>query len=156
MRRRTAVIRQANPDSKYGDLLIGSFIGIIMMEGKKTLAQRIVYNALDILKKKASDEDAVKLFAKAIENIRPRMQVKSRRVGGSTYQIPMEVPPLKGNTIALRWVRDLARGKKGKPMEIKIADELFSAVKGEGPAIKKRDEAHKMAEANQAFAHLKW
>jgi len=156
MRRRTAQIRQAQPDPKYNDQMIGKFIGIIMYEGKKTLAERIVYNALDILKKKAADEDVVKLFAKAIENIRPRMQVKSRRVGGSTYQIPMEVPPLKGNTIALRWIRDLAHAKKGKPMEIKIADELFAAFKGEGQAIKKRDETHKMAEANQAFAHLKW
>lgn len=156
MRRRTAVIRQAVPDPKFNDLLIGSFIGILMMEGKKTLAQRIVYNALDILKKKTTEEDVVKTFAKAIENVRPRTQVKSRRVGGSTYQIPMEVPPLKGNTIALRWIRDLARGKKGKPMEIKIADELFSAFKNEGPAVKKRDETHKMAEANQAFAHLRW
>ena len=156
MRRRTAEIRQILPDSKYNDHLIGSFIGIIMIEGKKTLAERIVYNALDILKKKTADEDAVKIFAKAIENIRPRMQVKSRRVGGSTFQIPMEVMPLKGNTIALRWIRDLARGKKGKPMEVKIADELFSAFKGEGSAVKKRDETHKMAEANQAFAHLRW
>lgn len=156
MRRRTADIREARPDSKYNDLLIGSFIGILMIEGKKTLAERIVYNALDILKKKTADEDVVKTFAKAIENVRPRLQVKSRRVGGSTYQIPMEVPPLKGNTIALRWIRDLARGKKGKPMEVKIADELFSAFKNEGPAVKKRDETHKMAEANQAFAHLRW
>jgi small subunit ribosomal protein S7 len=156
MRRRTAQTRQALPDPKYNDQMIGRFIGIIMYEGKKTLAERIVYNALDILKKKSADEDVVKVFTKAIENIRPRVQVKSRRVGGSTYQIPMEVPPLKGNTIALRWIRDLSHAKKGKPMEIKIADELFAAYKGEGQAIKKRDEAHKMAEANQAFAHLRW
>ena len=131
-------------------------IGILMIEGKKTLAERVVYGALDILKKKAADEDIVKVFAKAIENVRPRLQVKSRRVGGSTYQIPMEVPPLKGNTIALRWIRDLARGKKGKPMEIKLADEMLEAYKGEGSAIKKRDDTHKMAEANKAFAHYRW
>jgi len=156
MRRRRAVIRATPTDAKYSDQLIGSFIGIIMMDGKKTLAERIVYGALDILKKKTGEEDVVKTFAKAIDNVRPRQMVKSRRVGGSTYQIPMEVPPLKGNTISLRWIRDFARSKKGKPMEIKLADELFAAFKNEGPAVKKRDETHKMAEANQAFAHLRW
>jgi len=156
MRRRRAEKRQAQIDPKYKSQLVASFIGMTMTEGKKTLAERIVYGALDILKKKTNEEDVLKAFGKAIENVRPKLQVKSRRVGGSTYQIPMEVPPLKGNSIALRWLRDLARAKKGKPMGIKLAEELFAAYKGEGPAVKKRDETHKMAEANKAFAHLRW
>ncbi|MDP8265501.1 MAG: 30S ribosomal protein S7 [Candidatus Aceula meridiana] len=156
MRRHRAEKRSAQIDPKYKSQLVAGFIGMMMLEGKKTLAERIVYRALDILKKKTNEEDVLKAFGKSVENVRPKLQVKSRRVGGSTYQIPMEVSPLKGNSIALRWMRDLARKKKGKPMEIKLAEELFAAFKGEGPAVKKRDETHKMAEANKAFAHLKW
>ncbi len=156
MRRHQAEKRQVRLDSKYQNPLVATFIGMTMTEGKKSLAERIVYRSLESLKKKTNEEDAIKAFMKAIENVRPKLQVKSRRVGGSTYQIPMEVPPLKGNAIALRWLRDFARAKKGKPMEIKLADELFSAYKGEGPAVKKRDETHKMAEANKAFSHLRW
>jgi len=156
MRRRRADKRQAQPDPKFNSFLVASLVGIMIQEGKKTLAQRIVYNALDILKKKSGEEDVVKVFQKAIENIRPRVQLKSRRVGGATYQIPIEVPPHLGDGIALRWIRGFALAKKGKPMEIRLADELFSAFKGEGPAVKKRDETHKMADANRAFAHLRW
>ncbi len=156
MRRHQADKRQVRLDSKYKSALVATFIGMTMKEGKKSVAERIIYGALDSLKKKSNEEDALKAFTKAIENVRPKLQVKSRRVGGSTYQIPMEVPPLKGNAIALRWLRDFARAKKGKPMEIKLADELFLAYKGEGPVVKKRDETHKMAEANKAFSHLRW
>ena len=156
MRRRRAEKRQVQPDPKYKSQLVASFIGMMILDGKKTLAERIVYGALDILGKKTNEEDILKAFGKAVENVRPRLQVKSRRVGGSTYQIPMEVTPLKGNSIALRWMRDFARKKKGKPMQVKLADELIAAFKGEGPAVKRRDETHKMAEANKAFAHLRW
>lgn len=156
MRRRKAEKRQVFVDPKYKSQLVASFIGMMMLKGKKTLSEKIVYGSLDILKKKSNEDDVMKAFNRAIENVRPRLQVKSRRVGGSTYQIPMEVPPVKGNSIALRWLRDFARKKKGKPMEVKLGDELFAAYKGEGPAVKKRDETHKMAEANKAFAHLRW
>ena len=98
----------------------------------------------------------MKVFIKAIDNVRPKLEVKSRRVGGATYQVPLEVPVARGNSLAMRWIRDFARKKKGKPMSVKLADELIAAAKGEGQAIKKRDDTHKMAEANKAFAHLRW
>ena len=127
-----------------------------MVEGKKSVAENIVYGALDILQQKSQDPNVMKVFEKAIENIRPRLELKSRRVGGATYQVPIEVPVTRGNSIAIRWIRDFARSKKGRPMTVKLADELLAAYKGEGAAIKKRDDTHKMAEANKAFAHLRW
>ncbi len=156
MRRRTADKRETVPDPKFNNTLVAKFINIVMIKGKKSVAEDIVYGAFDILKQKTSEEDALKAFNKALENVRPRLEVRPRRVGGATYQIPIEVPAARGNSIAIRWIRDFARNKKGKPMMIKLADELFSAYKAEGPAIKKRDETHKMAEANRAFAHLRW
>ena len=128
----------------------------MMIDGKKTIAENIVYNALDILKEKTQEETSVKALNKAVDNVRPRLEVKSRRVGGATYQVPTDVTPARGTSLAMRWIRDYARNKKGKPMEIKLAEELVSAYKSEGPAIKKRDEVHKMAEANRAFSHLRW
>ena len=127
-----------------------------MVDGKKTVAENIIYNALDILKEKTQEESSVKALNKAVDNVRPRLEVKSRRVGGATYQVPTDVTPARGMSLAMRWIRDYARNKKGKPMEIKLAEELVSAYKSEGPAIKKRDETHKMAEANRAFSHLRW
>ena len=156
MRRRRADKREVVPDPKYGSPLIGRFINIVMQRGKKSTAETIVYGALDILKQKTQEESAVKIFNKAIDNVRPRLELKPRRVGGATYQIPIEVSTPRGNSLALRWVRDFARKKKGKQMVNKLADELLAAFKNEGPAIKKRDETHKMAEANKAFAHLRW
>ena len=157
MRRRRAEKRRVIADPKYNNDLVARFVSIVMVAGKKTIAERIVYGALDILKGKTTGEDSVvKAFNKAIDNVRPRLEVKSRRVGGATYQVPTDVLPLRGTSLAMRWVRDFARNKKGKPMEVKLAEELLSAYKGEGPAIKKRDEVHKMAEANRAFSHLRW
>jgi len=156
VRRRRADKREVVPDPKYGSPLIGRFINIVMQRGKKSTAETIVYGALDILKQKTQEESAVKIFNKAIDNVRPRLELKPRRVGGATYQIPIEVSTPRGNSLALRWVRDFARKKKGKQMVNKLADELLAAFKNEGPAIKKRDETHKMAEANKAFAHLRW
>ena len=156
MRRRRAEKRKVIGDPKYNIDLITRFVSIIMTEGKKTIAERIVYSALDILKEKTQEESPVKALNKAIDNVRPRLEVKSRRVGGATYQVPIEVLPLRGMSLAMRWIRDFARNKKGKPMEIKLAEELVAAYKSEGPAIKKRDETHKMAEANRAFSHLRW
>ena len=156
MRRRRADKREILPDPKYSNLLVSKFVNIVMTQGKKSVAERIVYGAFNILRQKLSEEDPLKIFNKAIENVRPRVEIKPRRVGGATYQIPIEVLPLRGNSIALRWIRDFARAKKGKPMPVKLADEILSAYKGEGPAVKKRDETHKMADANKAFAHLRW
>ncbi len=127
-----------------------------MKEGKKSLAERIVYGAFEIAKQKLSEPDALKILHKAIDNVRPRLEVKPRRVGGATYQIPIEVKQDRGTSIALRWVRDFAISHKGKPMTERLADELISAYKEEGAAIKKKEDTHKMAEANKAFAHFRW
>ena len=156
MRRRSAEKRKTAPDPKFNSELVSRFVSMIMVEGKKTTAERIVYKALEILQQKTSDESAAKALTRAIENVRPRLEVKSRRVGGATYQVPTDVVPARGVSLAMRWIRDYARNKKGKAMEIKLADELVAAYKSEGSAIKKRDEVHKMAEANRAFSHLRW
>lgn len=156
MRRRRAEKRTIAADPKYHSQLIAKFINSLMVRGKKTVAESIVYGAIDILKERTQEESGLKVFSKAIENVRPRLELKSRRVGGSTYQVPVEVSPDRANSLAIRWIRDFSRKKKGKSMEIKLAEELLSAYKSEGSAIKKRDETHKMAEANKAFAHLRW
>ncbi len=156
MRRRRADKREVTPDPKFNSDLVSRFVAIVMVEGKKTTAERIVYSALEILKEKTAEENASKALTKAIDNARPRLEVKGRRVGGATYQVPTDVVPARGMSLAMRWIRDFARNKKGKPMEVKLAEELIAAYKSEGPAIKKRDETHKMAEANRAFSHLRW
>jgi small subunit ribosomal protein S7 len=156
MRRRKAQERIINPEPKYNNKTIAKFINIVMEQGKKNLSEKIVYGALEIMKNKLNDPDALRLFHKAIDNVRPRLEVKPRRVGGATYQVPIEVRQDRGTSIALRWVRDFARVKKGKSMLEKLADELIAAYKGEGSAIKKRDDMHKMAESNKAYAHFRW
>ena len=156
MRRRRAEKRKIVGDPKYNSDLVSRFISILMVDGKRTVAENIIYNALDILKEKTQEESSVKALNKAVDNVRPRLEVKSRRVGGATYQVPTDVTPARGMSLAMRWIRDYARNKKGKPMDIKLAEELVAAYKSEGPAIKKRDETHKMAEANRAFSHLRW
>ena len=156
MRRRKAELRSVKSDPKFNSPVVAKFINTLMIKGGKTISEKILYGALDILKQKTQEEDVLKVFNKAIENVRPRLEVRPRRVGGATYQIPLEVEINRGNSLAMRWLRDFARNKKGKSMVVKLADELLSAYKGEGPAIKKRDETHKMADANKAFAHLRW
>jgi len=156
MRRRRAEKRESLADPKYNSRLVAKFINNIMVKGKKTTAESIVYGAFDILGKKIPEDNILKLFTKSIENVRPRVQVKSRRLGGSTYQVPVEVQGGRGNSLAMRWIRDIARKKKGRAMKQKLADELVAAYKGEGAAVKKRDDTHKMAESNKAFAHLRW
>ncbi|OGX05995.1 MAG: 30S ribosomal protein S7, partial [Omnitrophica WOR_2 bacterium GWA2_47_8] len=133
MRRRKAEKRETIPDAKYSSPLIAKFISMLMVEGKRTVAEKIVYEALEILKQKLPDDQPLKAFNKAIDNVRPRLELKPRRVGGATYQIPVEVNVPRGNSLALRWIRDFARNKKGKAMITKLADELVSAYKGEGP-----------------------
>ena len=156
MRRRQAVKRQITADPKYNSKIVAKLINIIMVKGKKSVAENIVYGAFDILKQKSGEEDPIKVFNKALENIRPRLEVKPRRVGGATYQVPIEVNQERGVSLALRWIKDFSRGKKGKPMGERLADEILAGYKGEGAAIKKRDDTHKMAEANKAFAHFRW
>lgn len=156
MRRRQAVKRQILADPKYNSKIVAKFINIIMIKGKKSLAENIVYGAFDIIKQKSGEDDPLKVFNKALENIRPRLEVKPRRVGGATYQVPIEVNQERGVSLALRWLKDFSRGKKGKPMMDRLADEILAGYKGEGAAIKKRDDTHKMAEANKAFAHFRW
>ncbi|MDP2943803.1 MAG: 30S ribosomal protein S7 [Candidatus Omnitrophota bacterium] len=156
MRRRRVPKKDLLADPKFKSKVIAKFINMVMLKGKKSTAEHIVYGAFDILKEKIGESDILKIFHKAIDNVRPRLEVKPRRVGGATYQIPIEVKAERGTSIALRWIRDFAKTKKGKPMQEKLAEELIAAYKGEGSAIKKRDDTHKMAEANKAFAHFRW
>ncbi|MFQ5952789.1 MAG: 30S ribosomal protein S7 [Candidatus Omnitrophota bacterium] len=156
MRRRRAEKRTAKADPKYNSKLIGKFVNMIMERGKKSRAESIVYGALDVLKEKVKDKEPLEVFNQAVENARPLMEVKSTRFGGATYQVPIEVKPERGQFMAMRWIRDFARAQKGKPMKEKLAGELLNAYKREGASMKKREDTHKMAEANKAFAHYKW
>ena len=156
MRRRKAQEKQILADPIYNSKIVGKFVNMVMLEGKKAVAERIVYGAFEIVKKQTNEQDVIKVFHKALDNARPRLEVKPRRVGGATYQVPIEVRQERGTSIALRWIRDFAKKKKGKPMEQKLADEIIAAYKGEGASIKKRDDTHKMAESNKAFAHFRW
>jgi len=155
MRRRRAEKREIVPDPKYKNITVSKFINIVMTRGKKSVAENIVYRCFDILAEKTG-KPALEVFQKAMDNARPQLEVKPRRIGGATYQVPIDVKTERGISIGMRWVRNFARAKKGKPMEIRLADELLDAYKGEGAAIKKRDDTHKMAEANKAFAHYRW
>lgn len=156
MRRRRAQVKEVLPDPKFNSKVVAKFINMVMFKGKKSIAEKIVYGAFERIKQQLNEPDALKVFHKAIDNARPRLEVKPRRVGGATYQVPVEVKQQRGTSIALRWMRDFARTKKGKPMEEKLAEEIITAYKGEGSSIKKRDDTHKMAEANKAFAHFRW
>lgn len=156
MRRRRVPERRILADPKLNSKAVAKFINMVMLEGKKSIAEKIVYDAFEIAKKHLNETDALKIFHKAIDNARPRLEVKPRRVGGATYQVPVEVRQERGTSIALRWIRDFAQAKKGKSMKEKLADEIVAAYRGEGSAIKKRDDTHKMAESNKAFAHFRW
>ena len=155
MRRRRAPKRKILPDPRYKNLLVSKFMNIVMLKGKKSTAESIIYGAFDILKDRTK-KDALEVFKQAIENARPLLETKSRRVGGATYQVPIEVKPDRGQTLALRWIRDCCRGKRGKPMREKLADELLDCYNKTGTIIKKREDTHKMAEANRAFSHYRW
>jgi len=155
MRRRRAELRKRVVDAKYKSGLLAHFMSMVMRDGKKSLAERIVYGCMDIVKETTS-QDPMKVFQKAIDNVRPAVELKSRRVGGATYQVPVEVNQRRGNTVAIRWIRDFAKARKGKPMKERLASEILEAFKGEGSAIKKRQDTYKMAEANKAFAHYRW
>ena len=155
MRRRRAPKREVKVDPQYNSEVIGRFINITMRDGKKSTAQRLIYDAFGVVEDRLK-QDPLKVFFAALDNARPRLEVRPRRIGGATYQVPMEVPKDRGITIALRWIRDFARNKKAKPMKVKLAEEIIAAFKNEGAAIKKKEDTHKMAEANRAFAHFKW
>ncbi len=144
-----------DPDYKYGSILVSRFIGRINFQGKKSTAEKVIYKAFDMVQKK-TNEDALAVFNRALENARPLLEVRPRRVGGATYQVPMEVRPERGATIAIKWILQVARAKTGKPMRERLAEEIIAASKKEGAAMKKREDTHKMAEANQAFAHYRW
>jgi len=155
-RRKQAIKRrEILPDTKYNSVLVSKFINKVMWNGKKSIAEKIVYRALDILAQRTKKEP-LEAFQKALDNVKPEVELKSRRVGGATYQIPVEVKPERQVSLAMRWVIGFARERKGKPIAEKLAQELLDAYNGTGASVKKRDDTHKMAEANRAFAHFRW
>jgi small subunit ribosomal protein S7 len=149
------VKREIVPDPMYQSTLVSKFVNCMMYGGKKSTAQNILYGALDVVQKKTQDEP-LKLFKKAIENIKPVLEVKSRRVGGSTYQVPVEVNPARRTSLAIRWVLTYSRARGEKSMEEKLAGEFIDAANNRGNSIKKKEDTHRMAEANKAFAHYRW
>ncbi|GAA0812267.1 30S ribosomal protein S7 [Colwellia sp. D2M02] len=155
-RRRVVGQRKILPDPKFHNELLAKFINILMVDGKKSTAEKIVYGALDILTEKNSEKTHLELFEIALDNIRPQVEVKSRRVGGSTYQVPVEVRPVRRNALAMRWLVDAARKRGEKSMAQRLANEMLDASDSKGSAVKKREDVHRMAEANKAFAHYRW
>ena len=154
-RRRAAVKRQVLPDPKYGDLVITRLMNRLMLDGKKSVAEKIVYGAFDDIEKKAGS-DPVTLFHEALSNIKPQVEVRSRRVGGATYQVPVEIRNDRAQALALRWIIDLSRKRSENTMVERLAGELLDASENRGTAIKKREDTHRMAEANKAFSHFRW
>jgi small subunit ribosomal protein S7 len=155
-RKFTASKAQLKPDPRYGSRLASKFTNCVMRDGKKSTAQRIFYNAMDLIEKRLPNENPIDVFTRAVENCMPIIEVRSKRVGGATYQVPMQVKKNRQTTLAIRWILLSAREKKGRPMHIKLADELLAAYNREGAAIAKRENVHRMAEANKAFAHFAW
>ncbi len=155
-RRRAAVKRTIIPDPRYNSELVAYMVNSIMGKGKKSVAASIVYGALDDIQTQLKDEDPLNVFTHAIDNIKPKLEVKSKRVGGATYQVPLEVGPKRQTTLACRWVIQYSKTRKGMPMRRALANELMDAYANQGAAIKKRDDTHKMAQANKAFAHYRW
>jgi small subunit ribosomal protein S7 len=154
-RRRVSRKRRATPDAKYGDETVARFIAYIMRRGKKSVAEQIVYDAFDLIEKKTGQK-GLEVFRKAIDNVRPSLEVASRRVGGATYQIPIEVRHERRVALAMRWIASFARVRTERTMAERLANELMMAARHEGPSIKKREDTHRMAEANKAFAHFRW
>jgi len=155
-RRRKAVKREIDADPVYGSLVLEKFINRMMLSGKKSVARHVVYGALDNLKKKVNAEDALAAFTQALENAKPTLEVKSRRIGGATYQVPVEISPSRREAMACRWIIKHARSKAGRSMQEALALELSDCFNNQGTTIKKKDDTHRMAEANKAFAHYKW
>jgi small subunit ribosomal protein S7 len=147
--------REIPPDPKYNDVLVQKMINCVMWDGKKSVAEKIVYGALDILRERLKD-DPLKIFHKAIENVKPILETRPRRVGGATYQVPVEVRPERQISLAIKWIINAARSRSGKPMKERLAEELIDAFNNRGAAVKKKEDTHRMAEANRAFAHYRW
>ena len=154
-RKKQAPKRIFYPESKHGSLVLAKFINFIMYDGRKATAEKIIYSALEKIKQKTK-EDPIKVFNDAINNIRPNLEVRSRRVGGATYQVPVEVKSKRSQTLALRWLLEATRKRKNKTMSDKLFNEIMEASQNKGSAIKKREDTHKMAESNKAFAHFRW
>ncbi len=152
----TASAETLKPDPKHKDILASKFINCIMWEGKKSVAQRIFYDALEVIGKRVKDVPPIEVFRTALDNVKPYIEVRSKRVGGSTYQVPIQVTSKRQQSLAIRWILAASRGKSGKPMANRLADELLAAYRKEGTAITTRENVHKMAEANKAFAHFAW
>ena len=156
-RRFTAAEEQLKPDPKHGDKVLSRFINCIMYDGKKSVAQRVVYDALEQIEKKTKGEPtAIEVFRKAIDNVKPSVEVRSKRVGGANYQVPMQVNKRRQQSLAFRWIINAARGERGRPMAQRLGKELYDAYNGEGKAVSTRDQTHRMADANKAFAHFAW
>jgi small subunit ribosomal protein S7 len=155
-RRRQAIKRPVAEDAKYRSPVVSRLVNVVMRQGKKSVAQRIVYGALEQIAHKNQASDPLEILQRAVDNIKPRLEVKARRVGGATYQVPLEVPTDRQMALAMRWLVQLADARKGIPMKQGLAIEIMEAYQGQGNAIRKRDEVHKMAQANKAFAHFRW
>ncbi len=155
-RRREVPKRQILPDPLYQSQLVSKFVNVLMKDGKKSVAERILYDALNTIKERTGEEDPVPVFQKAIDNVKPAVEVKSRRVGGSTYQVPIEVRPARKLALAMRWLIQAAKGRSEKTMRLRLAGELLDAAENRGVAIKRKEDTHRMAEANRAFSHYRW
>jgi small subunit ribosomal protein S7 len=155
MRKRRAEKRIIKPDPEHNDVLVSKFINYMMWSGKKSTSRKIVYDSFELIEQKTK-KPALEVFKKAVNNVQPLVEVRSRRVGGATYQVPMEVRPDRRISLAFRWIRNYARDRKDKSMASKLAAELIAASNGDGSSVKKKDDTHRMAEANKAFAHFKW
>jgi small subunit ribosomal protein S7 len=154
-RRREVPKREQQPDPKYGDKSVGRFVNVLMIDGKKSTAESIIYGAFEEIESKMRG-DPLAMFRRALENIRPRVEVKSRRVGGATYQVPVEISPNRASSLAMRWLASYSRARPGKNMREKLASEIIDAANERGESVKKREDTHRMADANKAFAHYKW
>jgi small subunit ribosomal protein S7 len=155
MRKKRAEKKYLKPDPKFNDVLVSKFINCIMYDGKKSKARSVVYDAFDLIEDR-TQKPGLEIFKKAMNNVQPIIEVRSRRVGGATYQVPTEVRPERRTALAMRWIKRYARERNDKSMSLKLASELISASNGEGSAVKKKEDTHKMAEANKAFAHFRW
>lgn len=155
-RRREVPKREILPDPKFGNVELSKFMNVIMEGGKKAVAERIIYGALELIAKKQPEKDALEVFTTAINNVKPMVEVKSRRVGGANYQVPVEVRPVRRLALSMRWIKEAARKRGEKSMAQRLANELMEATEGRGGAMKKRDEVHRMAEANKAFSHFRF
>ena len=156
MGRITSSKTQLKPDPRYGSILAGKFINCLLWDGKKTVAQQVFYGALEDLRKRVPDKEPIDVFHDAVENVKPHIEVRSKRVGGASYQVPMQVNKARQQSLAIRWILLAVREKKGRPTSLKLADELFAAYNREGAAMTRRENTHRMAEANKAFAHFAW